>query len=151
MQPSPLYTAACSGIIPDVVKVCKRPGKDGAELRFYLSYRYDKKTWRIFSDQAGNPFSSDRVARKLAAVIDYELADKTHNPYKYQPSTNKLWLFKNQIMIWLNDKRKVNKARSIDRYESNIRLHILPFFAEMDVSEIKAYHCAEFVKGLRRE
>lgn len=143
-----LYTVQQTPYDLTVVKVCKRSGKEGAELRFYLSYRYDKKTWRIFSDQAGNPFSSERVARKLAAVIDYELADKAHNPYKYQPSTNKLWLFKNQIMIWLNDKRKVNKPSTIASYESYIRLYITPFFGAMDVSEIKAYHGAEFIKTL---
>lgn len=132
----------------DVVRVYKRKGKDGAELRFYLYYRYDKKTWQIFTDTAGNPFSSERTAKKLAAVIDYELADKTHNPYKYQPSTNKLWLFKNQIMIWLNGKYKTAKPSTTRSYESYIRRHILPYFGEMDVSEIKAYHGMNFLETL---
>lgn len=116
----------------------------GIDFEFYCAFISPiatiKKTWRIFSDQAGNPFSSERVARKLAAVIDYELADKTHNPYKYQPSTNKLWLFKNQIMKWLDDKRKINKPSTIATYESYLRLYIIPFFGEMDVSEIKAHY-----------
>lgn len=132
----------------DVVKVYKRACNVGADARYWLQYRYDKKTWKIYSDSAGNAFSSERTARKLAAVIDYEIADKVHNPYKYQTATNKLWLFKNQIIIWLNGKYKTCKPSTTRSYESYIRLHILPYFGELDVSEIKAYHGLQFLDKL---
>lgn len=132
----------------DMVIVLKRKTAEGGDHRYRLFYRFHKKDWFIYSDTQGNPLSSEKTARKLAAVIDYEITDKTHNPYKYQPTTNKEWAFKVQIVKWLNGKYKTAKPSTTRSYESYIRNHILPYFGEMDVSEIKAYHGLDFADKL---
>lgn len=131
----------------DVVKIYKRPSENGAELRFYLQYRYDKKTWRIFTDAAGHPFASERVAKKLAAVIDYELADKVHNPFRYQTDQKNEWAFKKQITRWLATK-EVNHSiehTTYANYKRAVHQYLIPHFGMTDIKEIKGRHISDFV------
>ncbi len=146
---APLYPSPVSPYDGEMgVRVYQRKSAAGLESRFFLYYRYDKQTWRVFKDPAGFPFASKNAANAIAIQINAEILQKCHNPYKYQATTGKRWLFKNQINIWLNDKREVNKPSTMASYDSYARLYIIPFFGAMDVSEIKAFHCMEFLKTL---
>lgn len=132
----------------DVVKIYKRKSKEGADSRYWLQYYFEKKIRRVWSDTQGNPLATEKTARKLASVIDYEIADRSHNPIKYQCNSSQNWIFKTQIQRWLEEKQKSLKPTTTATYEFFIRRYLNPFFGDFNLSEIKAYHGLKFLDQL---
>lgn len=84
----------------------------------------------------------------MASVIDYEIANKTHDPAKYQTASFQKRIFKTQIQKWLEEKQRTCKPTTAKTYETFIRIYINPFFGELDISEIKAFHGMDFLDTL---
>lgn len=132
----------------DMVTISKMKTKNADEARYRISYRFQGNRYLIYSDK-GLTLGTVKAARQLASAIDHDLKNpQTFNPDKYKPTENKQWLFKNQMQIWLNEKRQVCKPSTVKTYEIFTRLYILPFFGEFDLPTIITAHGLQFLKTL---
>lgn len=130
----------------DMVTIQKIKTK-GPDSRYQIRYYFNQKRWYVCSDK-GIVLSTEKSARKLAAVIDHEIAQNSHNPLTYQSTSSKQLLFKTQIQKWLLEKQRDCKPTTSKTYETFIRLYINPFFGEYDLPEIKAFHISDFLNSL---
>ena len=123
--------------------------------RYFVDLSFQGKRIRVYSFRDGQPLSSYELAQRARQLIEHEIEKGVFDPSRWVKSDVKKFLIETQWerFLWIKEKQ-VEAGELSPGYLNQIRSyskHILGFFKEKDVREIKKADITDFWKYLQEK
>ncbi|MBF0520554.1 MAG: tyrosine-type recombinase/integrase [Nitrospirae bacterium] len=121
--------------------------------KYFVDLSYKGQRLKIYSSRKGETLDSYSKTNETLEHIRYEVRNHTFDPSKYVKSEMRGYLFSHQTHLFIREKEDEEIKGSIaPTYIGNLKnyfnQYFLPYFADMDVREIKTQTIREFYMQL---
>lgn len=118
-------------------------------LKFFIDLWWQKKRYKIYSDEKGQPLDSYQRALNLLFHINHEIDNHTFDPSRYIKAEQTRFYFSNFSKVWIDEKlREVEQGLKAFSYVRELIAYrdkyFIPFFGTRDIREIRRYDIDEF-------